>query len=341
MKHLRFIDQHHLQDHIFPRSGETKLGEAVQLLDKLEALSHSEAKFVIIGIMEDIGVRANLGRPGCANAFQHLLGPLCNIQVNRFLNGSDIALGPVLDFKDLMEEAQHLDANQEADLKRLRALTSEIDAEVAELIKLVVEANAIPIVIGGGHNNAYGIIKGVSQGLDRSIDVLNIDPHADYRSLEGRHSGNGFRYARQDGFLRRYAVFGMHESYNNQDILEQFRSSADLYYLTYDELLTFSTEERDRLFKDALRWLGQESIGLELDMDSITAYPASALNASGFTMRQARTLVKTAAALGAPSYFHIAEAAPDLAPNSHEAALSAKAIVYLISDFIKSHHVQL
>lgn len=341
MKHLRFIDQHHLQDHIFPRSGETKFGEAVQLLDTLEALGRSSVKFVIIGIMEDIGVRANLGRPGCANAFQHILAPLCNIQVNRFLNGSDIALGPVLDFKDLMEEAQHLDANQEADLNRLRALTAEIDAEVAELLKLVVEANAIPIVIGGGHNNAYGIIKGVSLGLGRSIDVLNIDPHADYRALEGRHSGNGFRYARKDGFLKRYAVFGMHESYNNQEILEQFRSNADLYYLTYDELLTFSTEERDRLFKDALRWLGQEAIGLELDMDSITAYPASALNASGFTMRQARTLIKAAAALGSPSYFHIAEAAPELAPNAHEAALSAKALVYLISDFIKSHHAQL
>lgn len=341
MKNLRFLDLHHLQDHVFPRPGEKKFGEAVQLIESLDDLNTSQLQFVIIGIMEDIGVRANLGRKGCATAFSHLLEPLCNVQINRFLKADNIALGPILDFKNLQEEAQNLDPNREADLAELRALTAEIDKEVSELIEMVSKAGLIPIIIGGGHNNSYGIIKGVSKAMNKEIEVLNIDPHADFRALEGRHSGNGFSYAREEGYLGRYAVFGMHESYNNQSILERFRASADLYYVSYDELLTFSTEERDRLFKDALRWLGPGPIGLELDMDSITGYPVSALNASGFTMRQARTLVKTAAALGAPRYFHLAEAAPDLASSEMEAKLSAKAMVYLITDFIKSHHAQL
>lgn len=341
MKHLRFLDLYHLQDNVFPRKGETKFGEAVQLVESLEDLKNKKLQFVIIGILEDIGVRANLGRQGCATAFQHILAPLCNIQINRFLHADNIALGPILDFKDLMESAKNLDPNRDADLERLRELTATIDEEVSALIKAVASEGLIPIVVGGGHNNSYGIIKGMSQALKGDIDVLNIDPHADYRALEGRHSGNGFSYARKEGYLGRYAVFGMHESYNNQDILEKFRAASDLYYLTYDELLTFSTEERDRLFKDALRWLGPGPIGLELDMDSITGYPVSALNASGFTMRQVRTLVKTAAALGAPRYFHLAEAAPDLANNAMEAELSAKAMVYLITDFIKSHHARL
>lgn len=340
MKHLRFLDSHQLRDHTFPRSGEKKFGEAVQLISKLEDLNSKDFRYVIVGIMEDIGVRANLGKPGCAQTFQYLLSPLCNIQVNRFLDASNIALGPVLDFKELMDEVRNLDQNRTADLQRLREVTAQIDESVSALMETIAKAGKIPIVIGGGHNNSYGIIKGISQARKSDIDVLNIDPHADYRVLEGRHSGNGFSYAREEGYLGRYAVFGMHESYNNQDILEKFRASADLYYLTYDELLTFSTDERDRLFKDALRWLGPGPIGLELDMDSITGFPVSALNASGFTMRQARTLVKTAAALASPFYFHLAEGAPALATNATEAELSAKAMVYLITDFIKSHQAE-
>ena len=307
-------------------------------MGSIDEFERKGLQFVIVGIMEDIGVRANLGRLGCADTFNQVLAPLCSIQINRFLNADHIALGPILDFKDLMDEARNLDPYRKDDLARLRTLTSEIDKEVSELIGQILKVGLVPIIIGGGHNNSFGIIKGCANALGHPIEVLNIDPHADFRALEGRHSGNGFSYAREEGHLDRYAVFGMHESYNNQEILERFRASADLYYLTYDELLNYSTEERDRLFKDALRWLGPGNIGLELDMDSLTAFPASALNASGFTMRQARILIKTASALAAPIYFHIAEGAPSLATTPQEAEISAKSIVYLITDFIKSHY---
>jgi formiminoglutamase len=337
MKYLKFLSSNQIQDHVFPRAGEQKLGEALQVISDLKELENHPAQFVILGIQEDIGVRANLGKAGCANSFQQILSPLFNVQVNRFLNPESLVLGPYLDFEELSDEARHLDPNRSADLERLRELTSLIDQAVTGLIEHIAKCGKTPIVIGGGHNNSYGIIKGVSLAQNRAIEVLNIDPHADFRALEGRHSGNGFSYAHDEGFLGRYAVFGLHESYNNQAILETFRASADLYYLSYDELLIYSTDERDRLFKDALRWLGPRPIGLELDLDSITGFPVSALNASGFTMRQVRGLIKTAAHLAAPLYFHIAEGAPDLAENETERILSSKAMVYLITDFIKSH----
>lgn len=340
MKHLKYLDQAHLSQFVNPREGEQKLGEALPLIADLRELEKHPAKFVILGILEDVGVKANFGKPGCAHAFEHILKPLCNVQVNRFLKPKVLAMGPYLDFHDYREEAENLNPQNPADLARLREITALIDVEVSTLIQQIVAARKIPIVIGGGHNNSYGIIKGASLAQKRPIEVLNIDPHADFRSLEGRHSGNGFSYAHKEDYLGRYAVFGLHESYNNQSILETFRASADLYYLTYDELLIYSTDERDRLFKDALRWLGPRPIGLELDMDSITGFPVSALNASGFTMRQVRGLIKTAAHLVAPLYFHIAEGAPDLADHPTEKELSAKAMVYLITDFIKSHQDQ-
>lgn len=59
----------------------------------------------------------------------------------------------------------------------------------------IVSAGVVPIVIGGGHNNSYGMLRGSSKGLNSQVNAINIDPHADFRELEGRHSGNGFSYA--------------------------------------------------------------------------------------------------------------------------------------------------
>ena len=70
------------------------------------------------------------------------------------------------------------------------------------LLKIIIKAKKIPIIVGGGHNNAYGIIKGSALALNKKINVLNIDAHADFRPLEGRHSGNGFSYAFHEGFIK-------------------------------------------------------------------------------------------------------------------------------------------
>ncbi len=34
------------------------------------------------------------------------------------------------------------------------------------------------------------------------INSINLDAHSDFRPAEGRHSGNGFRYAEEDGYLQ-------------------------------------------------------------------------------------------------------------------------------------------
>lgn len=78
----------------------------------------------------------------------------------------------------------------------------KIDAVVAETVKKILSAGKIPITIGGGHNNAFGIIKGASEAFEKPVNVLNIDAHTDLRKLEHRHSGNGFSFALKKGFYR-------------------------------------------------------------------------------------------------------------------------------------------
>jgi formiminoglutamase len=48
-----------------------------------------------------------------------------------------------------------------------------------------------------------------------NVNAINFDAHSD-RILEGRHSGNGFSYAYEEGFLKKYFIFGLHENYTSK-----------------------------------------------------------------------------------------------------------------------------
>ena len=73
-----------IQRQIRFRDGETKLGEHVavpgdQPLE--EFLGNTRAEFVVLGIAEDIGVKANYGRPGTASAWNAFLASFLNVHI--------------------------------------------------------------------------------------------------------------------------------------------------------------------------------------------------------------------------------------------------------------------
>ena len=76
----------------------------------------------------------------------------------------------------------------------------KIDKEVSHVICNIIKQAKIPIIIGGGHNNSYGNIKGLALSKGKPVNAINFDAHTDFRIMEGRHSGNGFTYAFEDGF---------------------------------------------------------------------------------------------------------------------------------------------
>jgi len=319
------------------RKGETKLGETLQTVSSLDGLKDTSSPFVLLGIKEDIGIKANLGKGGAANSWDYALKALCNVQENRFNKGSDIIVLGSLLFDGLLEKAEKLDSTKSEELEQLRELTADIDQQVSEVIRRVIEAGKYPIIIGGGHNNAYGNLKGVSEALGKPVNALNIDPHSDYRAMEGRHSGNGFHYARQEGYLNKYAVWGLHENYNSEAIIKLFEQDHKLRYQTFDALMLFPEEEKYRRLVDLTNWFGKSPLALELDMDSIANFPVSAMTPTGFTLNEIRQLVIQLDSLVNSCYFHICEASPGRASSEIERELIGKSLAYLITDFVKSH----
>ncbi|MBL7921536.1 MAG: formimidoylglutamase [Bacteroidia bacterium] len=324
------------------RSGELKIGEVVEATkgswkDDLEV---SSAKFVIVGIPEDIGVRANYGRAGASSAFKPAIESFLIQQCNSFLNAKNIfVLGEVF-VDDLMEKALMYDPKDKNDMVHLRQLVALVDEKVTEVIKTIVEFKKIPIIIGGGHNNAYGNISGTFHALNKKINVINCDPHLDFRQLEGRHSGNGFSYAFKNGYINKYAVLCMHEQYNSKIALEQFKNNPEqLFYNTYESV--FVREEMDftKAVQQCIGFVKNEVCGVEIDLDSITNVPSSAKTSSGISPIQARQYIFNCAKHLNAVYLHIAEGAPVL---SHIKAdnKTGKLIAYLMSDFIKGFEVK-
>ncbi len=333
---MHFLTRNDLEEKTATRQGEIKLGQVVETITSWNDLSNKDAHFVVLGICEDIGIRANLGIGSASHSWDLALKALLNTQSNRYLKGEDILIAGKLTFEELLNAAKGLDSKNPNDLAQLRNFTSKIDEEVEYAIHQIVKAGKVPIIIGGGHNNAYGNICGTSNALAAPINVLNIDPHTDFRALEGRHSGNGFSYAKEAGKLDRYAVYGLHEGYNAADILEEFYKKKNLFSQSFESLLWANNKERDAHFKNVLNWLSSERIGLELDMDSITHFPVSAANPSGFTLNEIRNMIRAAAALKSPYYFHICEGSPDRTCSEMQKDMLGKSIAYLITDFVKT-----
>ncbi len=305
-----------IQNHstlISKRNGEVKLGERL-----VKNYTNNEVKYVILGVSEDIGPQANLGLKGSNSAFNSFLIRFLNCQSNRFLSGNNISILGEIKSNTTFETVE-----------KARLQIEELDDFVVDLLHPVLKEGKIPIVIGGGHNNAFPLIKANYLCLNDSIDVINLDPHADCRALEGRHSGNPFSYAKKLGFMNHYTVLGLHQQYNSESIYDYLDQQKFDYSFFEDYLDSSST-----LFDDIQKFKNKsrKKIGIELDLDSIKMIPSSAFTSSGFTIEEARKYIRQLAKMKNCAYIHF----PEGAPNSEiDEKTVGKMLTYFVTDFIK------
>jgi len=247
-----------------------------------------------------------------------------------------LILGQV-DVSQEMDKAKDLNENNPEDRKQLFKIVEQIDKEVSHIIFSIVKAGKTPIIIGGGHNNAYGNIKGTALAKGKPINAINFDAHSDFRILEGRHSGNGFSYTYEEGFLKKYFIFGLHESYTSKSVLDTIKKLDDrVRYNTYDEIKIRQEKNFHQEMVLASDYIKNDFYGVEIDLDALPNIPSSAMTLSGFSVEEVRQFVYFFSKNKNASYLHICEGAPSLGEekNNH---LIGKLIGYLVTDFIKGH----
>jgi formiminoglutamase len=346
MNYFKFYNKQDILSLTRLRKYETKLGEMVDFVTDpakwQQEIEQTAADYIVFGIPEDIGVQANMGKRGTQTLWVPFLESFLNIQSNDFLEGPELMLAGHFDFAALSEVIEKHSPNAEEKISAQRHALGTIDEAVSELVKIITAKGKIPIAVGGGHNNAYGMIKGAAKGLYKAgitpmpqINCINLDAHTDYRATEGRHSGNAFRYAEEDGFLQKYCVIGVHENYLQQNIWNDMVNNPFMDMITWEDIFIHEKRSFLQAVAHAADFTADSHTGIELDLDAIEHTLSSAATPSGISAIHARRYVNFTAKECKPAYLHICEGAVQTG-DGETSALTGKLVSYLVSDFIKA-----
>lgn len=163
----------------------------------------SSPGIAILGFACDAGVRRNQGRPGAAEGPRTLragLSPLAWHQNAPVYDAGDVAC-----VGDALEEAQE---------------------ELAQRIAALVREGHRPLILGGGHETAWGTFQGIVRAHPAdNIGILNLDTHFDVRAAARAHSGTPFAQAAE--FCRAqarpfyYLCLGVSEAANTIALFER------------------------------------------------------------------------------------------------------------------------
>jgi formiminoglutamase len=161
------------------RADDPRLGEILEQW-KGDAAALRAGRAVLIGFPQDEGVRRNHGRPGAAEAPDHIRQRLYRLTPTDPQHNIDLSANPPLDLGNV----------------RITGDLEESQQALGQVVAAVLQAGAVPIVLGGGHETAYGHFLGYAH-LGRPVGIINIDAHLDVRPrIDGRgHSGSPFRQA--------------------------------------------------------------------------------------------------------------------------------------------------
>ncbi len=313
-KHFHFevwsIDK--LEDFLSVREGEWRVG---QQLAKNEL---KKVKYVLLGIEEGMGPMANNGFSGSENAFSAFLSNFLNTQVHSRFPATEIQI-----VGSIKQNVQFESVTQ------ARTHVEELDAFVEEVLDSYLLNGQIPIIIGGGHNNALPIMRWATK--HSKVHILNLDPHADCRKEEGRHSGNSFSIALHHKTIQSYSVLGLHEAYNNQFILD-FLEKHRCFHTYFEDYLS----QNRNLIKDLTHVIDNcetdSKLGIEIDMDAMAFMPSSAFSPSGWSVNEVRAFcLELSRFKNHIAYLHLPEAAPK---TELEKKVVGKTLSYFVRDFI-------
>jgi formiminoglutamase len=347
MKHFRTYTRNDVLNITRIRRYETKLGEKIRVLESagslVSFLEDTSSRFILFGIPEDLGVRANFGIGGADTAWAPFISSFVNLQSTDRFTGEEMALIGYFDFSEVLGVIEKNARGMEERIDALRhAVANIVDEEVEGLVKMITSAGKVPIAIGGGHNNAYPLLKGAAKGLVKSgravkaqLNAVNLDAHADFRMEEGRHSGNGFRYAMQEGYLGKYAVVGLQENYNAQSILDDLYSNVNIQYIFHEDIFIHEKLNFRQAIAQAFHFSDDQYMGIELDLDVIKDTLSSAGTPMGISVDHARQYMYYAAQNPKLAYLHICEGAESLLDGRTD-PLMGKLIACLVADFIKA-----
>lgn len=297
--------------HIDSEEGELGVRWHQQVQPLLTGQADQAPGSVLIGFACDAGVVRNHGRAGAAGgpaAVRKLLVNCAWHQERLVYDG-----GNVLCEGDALEAAQFV---------------------LGTHVAAVLDAGHLPLVIGGGHEVAWGSWQGLATWAMKQpaprVGVLNFDAHFDLRAGEVGTSGTPFRQISEDcaarGWPFRYACFGVARPTNTAALFARAQR-LNVSWVEDDQLSPWRIEAARETLAAFLEQV--DVLHLTIDLDVLPAANApgvSAPAARGVELAVLETLIDQAVASGKVRLAEFAE----LNPNFDLDGRTARIVVRLL-----------
>ncbi|MFT5738317.1 MAG: formiminoglutamase [Maribacter sp.] len=290
--------------------------EKVLCVDVSSLEKSSDKRVSLFGYACDEGVRRNQGRFGAIkgpDAIRKMLGKLPN---------------------HLDDETALLDVGS---IHCSNADVETAQETLSQHVKQLLDRNLFPIVLGGGHDIAYGTYNGIKKhlGNSKSIGIINFDAHFDLRSNEdGSTSGTPFYQIAKDceasGTAFHYLCLGIREDANDSSLFKTAKE-LEVKYILRD---TFRIEFHNEINA----WINAfiqnvDAVYVTIDLDGFSSAYAPGVSAPspmGFTPDVVLASLKTIIASGKLTALDIAELNPIYDIDDQTARLAASLVHTLI-----------
>lgn len=272
----------------------------------------------ILGYCCDEGVRRNFGRSGAAEAPDIIRQQLAKMPTHLPNSTSLLDFGSIECLNGDMEAAQSF---------------------LAEKVFVLLSSGIFPILLGGGHDIAYGHFKGIKNflGDNPSLGIINFDAHFDLRSnRSGNNSGTPFFQIAEDCKVSKnpmnYMCLGIREDANDHALFAKAKELG----VTYIKSEQFTMHQAKRVRKELQAFIDKvDFLYLTIDMDGFSSAYAPGVSAAspmGFApdiaLEAIRTIIKSKKLVS----MDIAEMSPAYDNDNQTAKLAASLIHFVLHE---------
>lgn len=279
--------------------------QPLDLSDDVPPAKTGATCYVLLGFCCDEGVRRNLGRTGARDAPSAIRKALCNLA----FHWDNVLL---FDAGDVICSGQKMEAAQ-----------AMLGGKVYQLLT----AGYKPLVLGGGHEVAFGTFLGVhpfTAAGGHTLGIVNLDSHFDLRRYE-EEGNSGTPFLQMSEVLQKeskpfhYLVLGIEESANHGALFHTARELGVVWKTRNDPV-----EARLAAVDDFISRV--DSVYLSLDLDVINQAYAPGVSAPtpfGWTPAEVLEIFLQVIRSGKVACMDIAELNPTFDVDNHTARLAA------------------
>lgn len=299
-------------------SQKDRFHELISLVNLAEVKTQASPTVALLGFCSDVGVKRNHGRVGAAQGPKAIRHALANLPFHR----DDIAIHDVGDVTCLADD---LELAQQA---------------LGKTVSILLENNYFPIILGGGHETAWGHYQGLKQNY-KNLAICNFDAHFDLRDLiDNKYGSSGtpfwqiYQDSQDNQLTYDYTCLGVQLTANTQSLFNR-ADKLGVNYILADELHWGDRESYSNAIKRILT--GDKKVYVTFCLDVLAASVAPGVSSpqpAGLYLAQVIPLLRQLAQSKKVVGFDIVE----LAPNYDQNEQTAKSAAVLIAEWL--HHLK-